>query len=204
MPKENAVLMHDAWYSLTGRWKNAVIATLVFVAISFLAGVVPWAGWIAGIVIGGPMALGYVRFIVGYDRRDPAATVETVFSGFDSFLNAFVAQLLMFLFIFLWSLLLIVPGIMAAYSYQMTFFVMNDHPGISGQDAITRSKDLMRGHRWRLFCLDLRYIGWWILCILTCGVLILWICPYWYTARAKFYQDLTTPGEHPSPIAEGR
>jgi len=78
------------------------------------------------------------------------------------------------------------------------------NPGLSGQDAITRSKDLMRGHRWKLFCLDLRYLGWWILCLLTCGVLILWICPYWYTARARFYQDLTTPGEHPTPNPEGR
>ncbi len=201
MLTENKVLMHDAWYSLNGRWNDAVVATLVFVAISAVCGGVAGIGWIAGFVIGGPLMLGYVAFIVAYLDRGPGGKVETVFSGFNNFLNAFIAQLLMGIFVLLWALLLVIPGILAAYSYSMTFFIMNDNPGLSGQDAITRSKQMMAGNRWKLFCLDLRYLGWWILCGLTLGILALWITPYYYTARTMFYRDLLAQERMREPAA---
>lgn len=193
MLTENPVLMKNAWYSLNGRWKDAVIATLIFVMISAASSSMAPLGFI----ILGPLTLGYVMFIFAFMDKAPAGKFETLFEGFNNFLNAFIAQLLMSIFIFLWALLLFVPGIVASYSYAMTFFIMNDNPGMSGQDAITASKELMRGNRWKLFCLDLRFIGWWILCMLTLGVLTLWVTPYWYTAHAMFYRDLLAQNAAP-------
>lgn len=190
MLTENVNLMSNAWYSLSGRWKNPVLGTLLYMVISFFAGGVPYLGAIGAIVVTGPLLYGFTLLILEHIDTPQGGKIETLFTGFNNFLNAFVAYLLMTIFILLWALLLIIPGIMKAYSYSMTFFIMAETPNISGQDAITKSKILMQGNRWKLFCMDLRFLGWWILCILTLGVLSLWITPYYMTARALFYRDL--------------
>jgi len=87
-------------------------------------------------------------------------TYSRLFDGLPRFVDALVTYLLMVLLIFLWSLLLIVPGIMAALSYALTFFLMADRPGLKGMEALKESERLMKGNRWKLFCLFLRFIGW--------------------------------------------
>ena len=101
-----------------------------------------------------------------------------------------LADILMSIFTFLWSLLLFIPGIVKAYSYSMTMYVLADHPEMSATDAIAESQRIMQGNKWRLFCLDLSFIGWLFLCALTLGILTLWIAPYQETARAEFYESI--------------
>ena len=96
----------------------------------------------------------------------------------------------MCIFILLWTLLLIIPGIIATYSYAMTFFIIADDPQAGALEAIGRSKEMMRGHRWKLFCLFLRFIGWSLLCLLTFGIGFLWLTPYMQTSLAHFYDDV--------------
>jgi len=84
----------------------------------------------------------------------------------------------------------------------MAFFIMHDDPQVTGTEAIRRSKEMMNGHRWRLFCLDCRFIGWWLLCILSLGIGSLWIMPYHYGARLLFYRDLTNQNLADRPIPE--
>lgn len=202
MLKENPVLMNNAWYSLTGRWKVPVVGTLVYLVIMMVAGGVPYLGWIGSIVINGPMLLGYIFLIHSHLDREPDNKIENLFKGFNNFLNSFIAYLLMTIFILLWMLLLIIPGIVKSYSYAMTFFILADNPGLSGQDAITSSKQMMQGYRWKLFCIDLRFIGWWILCVLTLGILSLWITPYYTTTRMLFYRDLLEMNRQEQPIPD--
>ena len=78
------------------------------------------------------------------------------------------------MYILLWSLLLIVPGIMATYSYAMTDYILAEHPELTASEAIAQSKALMDGSRWRLFCLHLSFIGWGIVGSLCLGVGTLW------------------------------
>lgn len=113
-----------------------------------------------------------------------------LFDGFQRFGTALGAYLLTGIFIFLWTLLLIVPGIMAGLSYAMTYFIIADDPTIGPLQAITKSKEMMRGHKWKLFLLHWRFLGWVLLCILTLGIGILWLVPYVSTSLAHFYEDI--------------
>ena len=188
----NRDLMAQAREKLRGNWGTGVVAALIYWAITMAASMfqfIPFIGWVVGFVLAGPLLLGFVSFFLRLGRG-VVPEYGDLFSGFKQFGAAFVANFLMGLFTFLWMLLLIVPGIMAALSYAMTFFIMADNPGISGLDAIRRSKKLMYGHRWKLFCLGWRFFGWALLCLLTCGIGFLWLMPYVQTSMARFYDDL--------------
>ena len=117
--------------------------------------------------------------------------VSVIFSRFDIFLKAMGLNLFMALFIWLWSLLFIVPGIIAAYRYRLAPYLMAENPNLGIREAVNMSKELMAGHKWRLFCLNLSFIGWGILSALTCGIGNLWLNPYIYAANAAFYVDRT-------------
>lgn len=96
----------------------------------------------------------------------------------------------MVLYVFLWSILLIIPGIIAAISYSQTFFILVDKKKISGVEALQQSKEMMQGNKWRFFCLCLRFTGWFIISILTFGIGFLWLIPYMHVSFANFYDDI--------------
>lgn len=98
-------------------------------------------------------------------------------------------------FTFLWSLLFIIPGIIASLSYSMVYFIALDNLELSALDVIRKSKEMMRGHKGEYFVLGLSFIGWGILGIFTLGILYLWLIPYMQVTMANFYNELkeTTP-----------
>lgn len=186
----NRDLMRMARESLDTRWGIAIgIALLFQVVLSGTAGLIPFVGVIACLIISGPMTLGLNGVFLSLARR-AEVNVAQLFLGFNRFGNALGAYLLMSLFILLWSLLLIVPGIIAAYGYSMTFYIMADDPSVDAMDALARSKAMMRGKKWKLFCLSWRFFGWALLCLLTCGIGYLWLAPYMNTTFAHFYEDV--------------
>ena len=97
---------------------------------------------------------------------------------------------LMNVFIFLWMLLLIIPGIVKIFSYSMTPFILEEHPELSANEAIDHSRAMMKGHKFDLFWLILSFIGWMILCLFTLGIGYLWLIPYMQTSIADFYEDV--------------
>ena len=97
---------------------------------------------------------------------------------------------LMTLFIFLWSLLLVIPGIVKMFSYSMTPYILEEHPELSANEAIDRSRAMMKGHKFDLFWLILSFIGWMILCLFTFGIGYLWLVPYMETSIGAFYEDV--------------
>jgi uncharacterized membrane protein len=195
----NRELMAQARACLSGKWGAAVGATLIMFAISLAAGSVPCLGSIAGLLISGPLTVGSYLFALSVARRS-RADVSLVFDGFKRFGVSFAAYLLFTLFVCLWLLLLIVPGIVASLAYSMTWFIIAEDPQVGPLEAIRRSRDMMRGHKGRLFCLSCRFIGWWFLCILTLGIGILWLWPYYVTSLARFYDDLK-PAPQDTPDA---
>jgi uncharacterized membrane protein len=96
----------------------------------------------------------------------------------------------MTLFILLWMLLLIVPGVVAMLSYSMTFWILADDPDAGPLEALSRSKALMRGHRWQFFRLYWRFFGWFVLSLLTLGIGLFWLLPYVMMSSAEFYRQL--------------
>ena len=102
-----------------------------------------------------------------------------------------VARFLQSIYIILWSLLFIIPGIVASYSYAMTEYILAEDPELTATEAISRSKQMMYGNRWRLFCLEFSFIGWSILCSFTLGIGNLWLTPYKQAAIAAFYREVS-------------
>ncbi|NUJ06595.1 DUF975 family protein [Bacillus paranthracis] len=92
--------------------------------------------------------------------------------------------------IFRWFLLFIIPGIIKSFSYAMTYFIINDHPEYSINQAITESRRMMDGHKMEYFILCLSFIGWFILSCITLGIGFLWLIPYFYTTSAAFYEEI--------------
>ena len=99
-------------------------------------------------------------------------------------------MVLMYVLTFLWTLLFIIPGIIKAFSYSMTPFILDEFPELGPSEAIHRSRMMMKGHKFDLFWLYLSFIGWAILAILTCGIGFLWLIPYMQTAEAAFYEEV--------------
>ena len=118
------------------------------------------------------------------------------FSGFGHGWRTVLLVGVMELYTFFWSLLFIIPGILAAYSYRMALFVRIDRPQLSCSAAIKVSRNLMDGHRLELFVLDLSFIGWWLLVLLTFGFLTPFVMTYQKVAEAVFYEYLLSRDDH--------
>jgi uncharacterized membrane protein len=189
MMAENRELMAKARKELTGKWGIAVGVSFIYLIILVVLNIIPSIGWLAAIIISGPLMLGFVIFFLSL-ARGQEVKVGTMFEGFPHFTDALLTYLIMMVFIVLWTLLLIIPGIMKFFSYAMTFFIMADDTSINGTAAITKSKEMMQGHRMKLFYLACRFIGWMLLCILTLGIGFLWLWPYVTTTMANFYDDI--------------
>ncbi len=100
-------------------------------------------------------------------------------------------RLLRGLYIFLWSLLFIIPGIVAGYSYAMADYILAEKPNMTASEAVELSKSMMYGNRFRLFCLQLSFIGWDILATLAFGIGHLWLTPYKQASYAAFYREVS-------------
>ena len=189
MKTENAILMKMARESLKSKWGLAIGGYVVFMLISMAVSIIPIAGFFISIFITGPFMLGIIFFSLAISRNQEAK-VGQIFDGFNHFGKALGAYWLMVLFTLLWSLLLIIPGIVAIYSYSMMFYILADNPSIKAMEAIDQSKKMMCGYKWKLFFLQLRFIGWALLSILTLGIGLLWLIPYIQVSVAKFYDDI--------------
>ena len=195
----NQALMAQALKSLIGKWGVAIGAWFVFFILTNLQ-----MGWewqandggdykaslkIIGLIISGPLSLGYTTLIVLISRNQKP-DFAILFGGFKRFGTSFAAYLLRFIFIILWTLLLIIPGIIACLRYSQTFYILSEDENIGSLEAISKSKEMMMGNKWKLFCLYFRFIGWFILCIVTLGFAGLYVGPYLSQSCANFYNDL--------------
>ncbi len=142
------------------------------------------------LLLGSCVEIGYAKFNLNLVDGEKGA-FENLFSYFSYWNTMIAARLLQMLFIFAWSLLLIIPGIVASYSYAMTSYILAENPQLTASEAIAKSKQMMMGNRWRLFCLHFSFIGWSILCALTLGIGNLWLTPYKQAAIAAFYRDVS-------------
>jgi len=178
-------------YSIGGGLNSDIGAFLVGSAIYIIIAAVVMA--VVYFVLGSIISVGYARFNLDLaDRGNPA--FETLFGYFSYWKTAAVSKLLQSVYVLLWSLLFIIPGIIAAYSYAMTEFILAENPDLTASEAIAQSKEIMHGNRWRLFCLHFSFIGWDILSSLTLGIGNLWLRPYKQAANAAFYREISGSG----------
>lgn len=179
----------QAWAALKNNWGTAVLSVLILSLIVGGLSAIPTVGSIATLILTGPLQLGIVIVMVNI-IRGKGATVSNLFDGFKNFMTSFTLYLVNNIFVFLWSLLFVIPGIIKGYAYSMSYYILNDNPEMTQSEARKASIEMMKGHKWELFCLQFSFIGWYLLCILTFGILALWVSPYQSVATAAFYENL--------------
>jgi uncharacterized membrane protein len=211
----NRDLMADARAALSGNWGKAILGYLLYLLLvmSFLffvlsalvlAGVRTSAStdelWgrlqlidpifaVIHLLLSGAVTVGIMAFFLGI-AEDGRARLDRLFLGFQRFWTSLGVYVLYGLLVALWSLLLVIPGIIAAYRYAMAFYVVADDEDCGPWEALGRSKEMMKGSKWKFFCLNLRFIGWAILALIPAGLGYLWLFPYMQTSYAKFYEDV--------------
>lgn len=151
------------------------------------------------LVIVAPLDLGWCIMSLEIMRGLPVA-FSNIFKGFKRIWAAIFTSFLYVLFVSLWTLLLIIPGIIKSYSYAMCFYILADNDDVGALEAITRSRHMMNGHKWELFLLQLSFIPWFLLSILTLGLAMLYVGPYYNVTVANFYRRLKAENENESRI----
>ena len=149
----------------------------------------------------------FITLWLNITREEDIRVDDVLLSGFKEQYGRNVVTLFMrSLFIFLWSLLFIIPGIIKSYAYAMAFYLLKKNPGMDAMESISTSKSLMDGNKADLFILDLSYIGWYILGIFTLGILWLWIIPRHMTARMLYFEEIDarpeTKERQPDPLGD--
>lgn len=205
--KSNQYYKNEALSALRGNWANALVATIILIALalffssnnainSYYQRIVinPFIGYsltFISMFVLLPLAVGYSNSMrVLLETGDNRLTNNSFSLGFGNWLHVVWGMILSTIYIFLWTLLLIIPGIIKSYSYALTPYILVEHPEMSANEAIEESMRLMDGHKFDLFYLQLSFIGWAILSILSLGLGFFWLIPYQMTAQAVFYRDI--------------
>lgn len=190
MLKLNSELRAISRTTLSGNWMMAALATLVYLLIAGGGSSIPVAGSVLAIIITYPLAYGFAILFLDLFREGKPIDIGKLFDGFKDFGRVWGTLILVAIYTILWTCLLIIPGIVKSYSYALTPFILKDEPELKYNAAIEKSMRMMDGYKMKLFLLDLSFIGWMILSVLTLGIGLLFLQPYMNTARAAFYEDL--------------
>lgn len=201
--KTNQEYKNIALAALKGNWAPAVVCAIVYMVVTGIYSsfsVLNADGTSATLSVLSllfmfcvmyPLQVGYYcahrDLIVKGDAELVQNTFKITFSNWGR--NA-LGMLLMFVFTFLWTLLFIIPGIIKAFAYAMTPYILVDRPELSANQAIDLSKEMMKGHKFDLFWLSLSFIGWILLSILTLGIGLFWLMPYITASMGAFYEDV--------------
>lgn len=166
-----------------------IIGVLSFVA-SWVLGLIPVVGSLAATVIVTPAFSLSVYKIYLNVVAGGTPEVKDSFEGFNDFWAAFKVNFFVGLFTFLWSLLFVIPGIIKAYSYSMSMYILAENKGKAALECINESKAMTNGHKMDLFVLSLSFIGWLLLCGITFGIAYIWVGPYIQATLANAYKLL--------------
>ncbi|RYM06336.1 DUF975 family protein [Sporolactobacillus sp. THM7-7] len=151
-----------------------------------------------------PLSVGLVWFFLSLVRQKEPRITEAfaIYKNGVTVLRMIWASILMGIFIFLWSLLFLIPGIIKALSYSQTYYLLKDHPEWSALQAITESKKRMKGYKWKFFLLNLSFIGWAILAAIPLLIGFLWLVPYMMASLAAFYHHTIANKENEPTVNE--
>lgn len=165
-------------------WMMALVACLI-------ASTIQGVSMMFSILLMGPLSYGLAYVFVRLNRCSDGVELGDLFKGFTTdFGGTLLIGLMTSIFTALWSLLLVIPGIVKAYAYSMAQYVKIDHPEYDWRQCMKESQRLMTGYKGKLFMLDLSFIGWIIVGALCLGVGTLWVTTYQNAAHAVFYEKL--------------
>lgn len=190
MIKEASENRAAALAALKGNWTDAVILTLVYMVVTSILECITNISFIPTVLLTIAVECAFSIVVLDFYRDHSAGfDVKKMFNlSIDP--RVITTSLLTLLYIFLWCLLLFIPGIIKTYSYSLVPYILRDNENIKNDEAIELSMKMMNGHKFDLFFLQLTFIGWGILAILSCCIGFLWLVPYMKAAKADFYEDV--------------
>ena len=206
--RETAKEMRDtAKLAIEGKWKKVIIAILIY----FFANIIPigifqfvFAGGfesfdmsggvdnlirIYSLLVTGAFSLSFAIITLSIVRNLDFQS-SNIFSGFNYYFKTLGLYLYTLIFICLWTVLFIIPGIIAALRYSQAFYIFADDPSKGIKQCVEESKELMKENKMKLFSLKISFIGWIFVGIFTGGIGFLWVVPYLETSMAVFYEIL--------------
>lgn len=210
--KTNSELRAAGRADLAGRWNEAAMLTFVYVIFAGLGSAL--FGGTLNVALNGlgnlvtillmPMGWGFAMTFLALHRHEEGDTFDIwhLLDGYRDFRRIFCTLLLQGIYTVLWTLLLIVPGIVKACSYAMTPYILRDRKDISNNAAISLSQAMMEGHKMDYFLMELFFLGWIILCIFTLGIGYFWLGPYMQASVANFYEEVKLDFENGGNIQD--
>ncbi len=178
-----------------GHWGNIIILFIIAILLNILGNYLDDAIFkdkinLIANIINIFIEFGIVVFFINIVRTGKS-NWQDIFEAFKKNpWTIFLIGLLRDIFIFLWTLLLIIPGIMKAYSYAMAWYIYNDNPNMGPMETLRTSEQMMKGHRWELFKLQFSFWPWILLGIITFGLAWIYIYPWLSSSIVLFYEEL--------------
>lgn len=174
---------------INGNVVTMFITAIVISLVGAACGLVPVIGWMATIVIFPALTLSVTNMYLKMTKKEEV-NVGDVFSKFNQADRACWLNIIQQFFLVLWTMLFIIPGIIKSYSYSMSFYILADHPELTAREALSRSKEIMKGHKFELFILKLSFFWWYILGSITFGLAYIYVVPYVNATVANFYNSI--------------
>jgi len=166
------------------------VISLIVAMVSGLAASIPVVGSLAlSLVVTPAFSIAVITIYLNLTKH-MTPEIGELFAHFNKFWGAFKVTFLTGLFTALWSLLFVIPGIIKALSYSMAMYILAENPELGALEAINRSKAMMDGHKMELFVLELSFIGWHLLGMVTLGIAYVWVVPYISATTANFYNSI--------------
>lgn len=188
-----SALAKNSWIALKGKWGITIGAFLIAVFIQAAANYIPVVGSLSGWFLF-PLTAGCMLFMLRVIRNEQPLEVGVIFEPFSQYWRYVWANLRMGIFIFLWMLLLIVPGIIAGIRYSMTVYIMLDNPQCTVKEAMTESSAVMYGHKWQFFGYSLLFsLIFFLGTVCTLGIGLFWLIPWSASFMASFYDSVRRP-----------
>ncbi|MBF8984514.1 DUF975 family protein [Lutibacter sp. B2] len=219
---ENHEVKYRGWHNLKGKyWKSFLVGLVVYFASSEgFSNVVEKVSNIhlpvkdqlqtviivAGISVAmimlkvfllNPLHVGGMKYYLDLPKGESVSSLTQYYTG-GHYSNVIKVTFLRGLKVFLYSLLLIIPGVIKSYQYCFVGYIVAENPEISTNEALLRSTELTEGHKVNIWILELTFIGWFLLGIICFGWGIVFVHPYYYATKADLYKTLKTLHDTPA------
>lgn len=185
----------NAKKQLSGNWILAILTLMcykIFISYSNIGINRDYRGLINLLILIfiGAIQLGASRFILNLIRENDKAKFTDLFSGFDVFVKALILTVMISIIISLGTILFVVPGVIFMIMFSQSYFILADNKELSSIDCLIRSAKIMKNHKMEFFILILSFIGWYIGCIFTLGIGMIWLIPYYEVTLGNYYEQL--------------
>lgn len=182
-------LKNQAKEQISGKIGLLFVIILIVAGIGVVCSLIPVIGWIGTLVVTPAFEISLCMIYLKLTKNEDISIADT-FNGFNITGKALWLYIMTNVFVFLWSLLLVIPGIIKSFAYSMAPYILAENPELTASEALNKSKEMMNGHKLDLFVLQLSFFWWYLLGSITFGIAYIYVLPYVSATIANFYNSI--------------